>query len=107
MKVSFYLFFFFSLSAFGQEVTNQTEIQERSYYDKVAEKACSCLSELEVINDVKEALTTCIISSTNKVHEEDVEDKYSRDFTVEGIRAHHKKVRDLLIKNCSIVSTED
>ncbi|WP_422080261.1 hypothetical protein [Ulvibacterium sp.] len=107
MKNFFYLFFFFSWSAFGQEVTNQTEIQERSYHDKIAEKACNCISELEIINDVKEALTTCIISSTNKVHEEDVENKYSRDFTVEGIRSHHKKVRNLLIKNCSIVSTKN
>lgn len=95
------------MSAFGQEVTDQTEIQEKSYHDKVAEKACSCLSELEVINDVNEALTSCISSSTNKVHEEDVEDKHSSDFTVEGIRSHHKKIRDLLIKNCSIVSTEN
>ena len=106
MKVIFHLFFFFSLSAFSQEVADEPEIQDRSYNDKVAEKACNCLSELEVIKDVKESLTTCIISSTNKVHEQDVEDKYSRDFTVEGIRSHHKKVRDLLIKNCSIVSTE-
>lgn len=107
MKVIYYLFFFFSLSAFSQEVTSGSGIQEIGYYDKVAEKACNCLSELEVINNVKEALTTCIISSTNKVHEEDVEDKYTRDFTVEGIRSHHKKVRDLLIKNCNIVSTEN
>lgn len=107
MKVIFCLSFLISFTAFSQEITNEGETQEKGYRDKIAEKACKCLSELEIIDNVKEALTTCIISSTNKVHEEDVEDNYSRDFTVEGIRSHHKKVRDLLIKNCSIVMTKD
>ena len=92
------------LSAFGQN--NESTLHELSYENKVAEKACLCISKLDTIPDARQAVINCNIQATNEVHEEDVDGKYKRDYTVEGIRRLNKTVTDLLIENCNLVSID-
>lgn len=91
-------------SAFGQN--NESTLRELSYEDKIAEKACLCLSKLDTITDARQAIIDCNIQAKNEVHQEDVDGKYKRDYTVEGIRRLNKTVTDLLIENCNLVSED-
>jgi hypothetical protein len=93
-----------SFSTFDQ--TKEAVMEDLSYEDKIAEKACECLSEKDSIPDDRQAVIKCIILATNEIHKEDIDKKYKRDFTVEGIRGLNKNVTDLLLKNCSVVSGE-
>ena len=103
------LFFliFFTLQTYAQSEVNENDLKDLSYEDKIAEKACIYLSEMDTIPDTQQAIVKSIIKAKNKVHEEDVEKRYKRDFTVEGIRGLNKKVTELLIENCEIVSKND
>lgn len=104
-----FLCFFLTCQAYGQndEKKNVLTIKESSYEDKIAEKTCLYLAQMDSIPDPKQAIIKCTIKAINKVHEEDVEKKYKRDYTVEGIRGLQRKVFDLLIENCSIVSIDE
>jgi len=103
-NITLCLLIFLTCQAFGQNKEEKNRLEELSYEDKIAEKACIYLSEMDSITDPQQAIVKCNIKAINKVHEEDVENKYKRDFTVEGIRGLNKKVTDLLIENCEIVS---
>lgn len=92
---------------FGQNKINEVGFQELSYEGKIAEKACIYLSEMDSISEPKQAVVNSIIKAKNKIHEEDVEKKHTRDWTVEGIRELNKKVMNLLIENCDRVSTTE
>ena len=59
---------------------------------------------MDSIPNPKQAIISSILRATDKVHEEDMKKQYTRDWTVEGIRGLNKKVTDLLIKNCEVVS---
>tara|TARA_R110002012_G_scaffold258496_1_gene438948 strand:+ start:3184 stop:3510 length:327 start_codon:yes stop_codon:yes gene_type:complete len=98
---------FLTFQAFGQNEDDKNGLKDLSYEDKITEKACIYLSELDSISDPQQAVIKCIIKAKNKVHEEDVDKKYKRDFTVEGIRGLNKKVTDLLIENCEIISKSE
>ena len=92
-------------SAFGQN--NEIAMRELTYENKIAEKACLCLSNLDTITDARQAIINCNIKAKNEVHEEDVDGKYKRDYTIEGIRRLNKTVTELLIDNCNLVSKDD
>lgn len=103
-SITLYLLMFLTFLAFGQNKEGENGFKDISYEAKIAEKACVYLSEMDSISDLKQELIKCIIKAKNKVHEEDVDNKYKRDFTVEGIRGLNKKVTDLLIENCEVVA---
>jgi len=100
------LFFliFLTFQVYGQDNLDKNKLNDLSYENKIAEKACIYLSEMDSIPNPRQAIIKCVIKAKNKVHEEDIEKKHKRDYTVEGIRGLNKKVSDLLIKNCEIVS---
>lgn len=92
---SLVLLFLVSISVFGQ-----------TYEEKLATKSCDCISELDVIVDLKQTLIQCIISSQNEVHSNDKDKIYERPSTVEGIRQNFKDISDLVVKNCPSLQTK-
>jgi len=106
-NITLCLLIFFTLQTFAQSEENENGLKDLRYEDKIAKKACTYLSEMDSIADPQQAIVKCIIKAKNNVHEEDIEKKYKRDFTVEGIRGLNKKVTDLLIEKCKIVSKSE
>ncbi|MCR8668052.1 hypothetical protein NO995_10190 [Aestuariibaculum sp. M13] len=106
-NITLCLLIFVTFQVFGQNKEDNNGFKDLSYEDKIAEKSCIYLSEMDSISDPKQAVIKCIIKAQNKVHEEDVDKKYKRDYTVEGIRGLFKKVTDLLIENCEVVSKSE
>ena len=99
-------FVFLSLPLFGQQNQgNKTEYRTLNYEEKIARKACIYLSRIDTITtNPKQVIIKSILRATDTVHLEDSEKKYDRDWTVEGIRGLNKKVMDLLIRDCEVVS---
>ena len=102
-NIPLFLLIFLTFQIYGQDSTKKG-LDELSYENIIAKKACICLSETDSTSTPQQAVIKCIIKAKNKVHEEDFEKKYKRDYTVEGIRGLNKKVTNLLSKNCDIVS---
>ena len=108
MKIHLILsFVFFATKAYGQNEMTSRMSQELSYEHKIAQKACNYLSKMDSVPDARQAIITSISRATDTVHLENVEKKYRRDRTVEGIRGLNKRVTDLLIQHCEIISTEN
>lgn len=105
MKKLIFLVSFLCLAA-TLNAQNGNKVQQASelgYEQKIAEKACVCISEKEDIENARQTVIDCTIAATNQIHEGDSEGKYKRDFTVEGIRKLHYDVFQILKKDCDAI----
>jgi len=98
------LLIFLTFYTYGQNNLTETRLDSISYERKIAKQTCIYLSEMDSISDPKQAIINCVIKAKNKIHDDDADNVYKRDYTVDGVRGLHKKVTDLLIENCEIVS---
>ena len=94
----------YSIQSHSQNQRDTKIANDTNYEVKIAEKTCTYLSKMDSISDGKQAIISSIIKAKRKVHEEDIEKKYTQDWTVEGIRKLNKNVIDLLIRDCKSIT---
>ena len=95
MRKLLYIFLLVSAFSFGQ-----------SYEEKIANKACECISKDSETENLNKLLQKCIISSKIDVENNDPSEKENRQFTVEGIRQTFSDVSKLVIEKCPVLRTK-
>jgi tetratricopeptide (TPR) repeat protein len=94
-NLAIYIFFLTSTIAYGQ-----------LYEEKIAKKACQCISKEIATDNLDELMRKCIISSQIDVDSNDPSEKENRQFTVEGIRKIYNNVSTLLVEKCPALRTK-
>lgn len=94
-NLTIYIFFLTSAIAYGQ-----------LYEEKIAKKACQCISKEITTDNLEEIMRKCIISSQIDVDSNDPSEKENRQFTVEGIRKTYNNVSTLLVEKCPALRTK-